>query len=121
MKKILVIDDEQPTLYMCRLFLGTYGYEVLTADNAEDGFALFEKERPPIVLTDIKMPGPDGLSLLKRIKETAPETEVIVVTGHGDKDLAGKAEALDASGFLSKPLQTEEIEAALKRAEERLG
>ena len=121
MKKILVIDDEQATLSMCRLFLGAYGYEVFTAQDVESGLEIFQQERPTIVLTDIKMPGPDGFSLLERIKVIAPQTEVIVVTGHGDKGLAEKAFELGASDFLHKPLNTDEIESALKRAEKKMG
>jgi len=120
MKKILIIDDEKSTLSMCRLFFGAYGYEVLTAENAGDGLEIFKKERPRIVMTDIKMPGPDGFSVLREIKALAPETEVIVVTGHGDEELAKKAYELEASAFLSKPLNTDEIEAALKRAGEKI-
>ena len=68
MKRVLVIDDERPTLGMFELFLGAYGYEVLTAESAQEGLNIFKKERPPIVLTDIKMPGMDGLEILKKIK-----------------------------------------------------
>ena len=120
MKKILVVDDEKATLSMCRLFLGVYGYEVFTAEDVESGFEIFERERPPIVLTDIKMPGSDGFYLLKRIKAVSPETEVILVTGHGDKGLAEKAFALGASDFISKPMNRNEIESALKRAEKKI-
>lgn len=120
MKKILVIDDEVPTLDMLDLFLGACGYTVLLAENEAAGMALFEKERPGIVLTDIKMPGKDGLSILKRIKELSPATEVIVITGHGDRDLAERAFALEASDFLNKPLDTAALGEALKKAEERL-
>jgi YesN/AraC family two-component response regulator len=93
---------------------------VLLADNEASGLEIFERERPGIVLTDIKMPGKDGLSILKRIKELRPETEVIVITGHGDKDLAQRAFELEASDFLNKPLDTTALNAALKKAEERL-
>ena len=120
MKKILVIDDEVPTLDMLELFLGAWGYQVLLADNEAAAMALFEKETPGIVLTDIKMPGKDGFSILKRIKELRPETEVIVITGHGDKDLAQRAFELQASGFLHKPLDTEALSEALEKAEARL-
>ncbi len=120
MKKILVIDDEAPTLEMLRLFLGACGYEVLIAKNEAEGLDIFRKETPPIVLTDIKMPGKDGFSILKSIKAMKPETEVIMITGHGDKDLAKKAFELDASDFFNKPLDTEALEAALKRLEEKL-
>ena len=119
MKKILVIDDEKPTLGMFELFLGAYGYDVLTADNAEEGLRIFEKERPPIVLTDIKMPGMDGLEVLKRIKRLDPTTEVIVITGHGDMDLAVKAMALRATDFINKPIKKSALDDALSRAERR--
>ena len=120
MKKILVIDDEVPTLDMLELFLGACGYSVLLAENEAAGMELFEKESPGIVLTDIKMPGKDGLSILKRIKEIRPGTEVIVITGHGDKDLAQRAFELEASDFLHKPLDTAALGEALDKAEERL-
>jgi anti-anti-sigma factor len=119
-KKILVIDDEKPTLNMLRLTLGAYGYAVLTAENGRDGLDLFESEKPPLVLTDIKMPGMDGIEVLRRIKEIAPKTEVIVITGHGDMDLAIKALNLDAADFLNKPVQRLALEQALNRAKERI-
>jgi YesN/AraC family two-component response regulator len=120
MDKILVIDDEKPTLTMFRLFLGAYGYEVLTAENGAEGLEIFKKERPPIVLTDIKMPGIDGLSVLKQIKEIDKKTEVIVITGHGDTDLAKQALTLDAVDFINKPIRKEALDAALQRAQKRL-
>jgi YesN/AraC family two-component response regulator len=97
MTKILVIDDEIPTLDMLQLFLEACGFEPLLAENEVRGLALFEQEQPPIVLTDIKMPGKDGFSVLRKIKALRPETEVIVITGHGDRDLAKQAFALKAS------------------------
>lgn len=120
MKKILVIDDERPTLTMFRLFLGVYGFDVLMAENGLEGIEIFEKERPPIVITDIKMPGIDGFEVLRRIKEMSPETDVIVVTGHGDMDLAIQALNLNATDFINKPIQKAALDAALSRAEERL-
>jgi len=120
MRKILVIDDENPTLSMFRLFLGAYGYTVLTAENGKEGLELFMKEKPPIVLTDIKMPGMDGFEVLKRIKAVDPTTEVIVITGHGDMDLAIKALDFNATDFIKKPIQKVALDAALRRAEERL-
>lgn len=120
MHKILIIDDEKPTLAMFRLFLGAYGFEVLTAENGEEGLAVFQRERPPIVLTDIKMPGMDGIAVLGRIKELDPHTEVIVITGHGDMDLAIKALNLDATDFINKPIRKQDLDNALNRAGERI-
>ncbi len=120
MKQILVIDDEKPTLSMFSLYLEAYGYKALTAENGERGLEIFREKRPDIVLTDIKMPGMDGLEALSRIKKIDPDTEVIVITGHGDIDLALKALNLNATDFIDKPIRQESLESALKRAEERL-
>ncbi len=120
MRKILVIDDENPTLSMFRLFLGAYGYTVLTAENGKEGLELFMKEKPPIVLTDIKMPGMDGFEVLKRIKAMDAKAEVIMITGHGDMDLAIKALDFNATDFIKKPIQKAALDSALRRAEERL-
>ncbi len=120
MNTVLVIDDEKPTLAMFRLTLNAYGYEVLTAENGREGLEVFERERPPIVLTDIKMPGMDGIEVLRRIKAIDPKAEVIVITGHGDMDLAIKALNLDATDFINKPIQRQALEQALERAKERI-
>jgi anti-anti-sigma factor len=118
--KVLVIDDEKATLAMFRLLLSAYGYTVFTAENGPDGLEAFKKEKPPIVLTDIKMPGMDGFQVLQHIKEIDPMAEVIVITGHGDMDLAVKALNLNATDFIDKPIQRRALDAALKRAHERL-
>ena len=119
MEKILVIDDDKPTLMMFRLTLGAYGFEVLTAENGQEGLEIFSHDRPCIVLTDIKMPGMNGIEVLKRIKEIDPTAEVIVITGHGDMDLAIQALNLDATDFINKPIQRHLLEQALERARER--
>lgn len=119
MEKILVIDDEKPTLMMFRLTLAACGYEVFTAENGQQGLDVFNRERPSIVLTDIKMPGMNGIEVLKRIKEIDPSVEVIVITGHGDMDLAIQALNLNATDFINKPIQRDLLEQAIKRARER--
>lgn len=119
-EKILVIDDEKPTLKMFRLFLDVYGFDILTAESGEEGLEVFEREKPDIVLTDIKMPGMDGIEVLQEIKKRSPATEVIVITGHGDMDLAIQALNLDAADFINKPIQRQSLEQGLTRAQERL-
>ncbi|MBF0210537.1 MAG: response regulator [Desulfamplus sp.] len=119
-EKILVIDDEKTTLKMFRLFLDIYGFDIHTAESGEEGLELFDREKPSIVLTDIKMPGMDGIEVLKEIKKRAPATEVIVITGHGDMDLAIQALNLDAADFINKPIQRQSLEHGLARARERL-
>jgi len=119
-QKVLIIDDEKPTLAMFELFLEAYGFEVLTAENGEEGIMVFEKENPSIVFTDIKMPGIDGFEVLERIKTISPGAVVIVITGHGDKELAKKALDLKATDFIYKPVRKEALDAALLRAEKAL-
>jgi YesN/AraC family two-component response regulator len=120
MQKILIIDDEKPTLSMFRLFLNAYGYSVLTAENAAAGIELFRKESPAIVFTDIKMPGRDGLFILETLKRINPSVQVIVMTGHGDQNLMKKAMELKATAFLNKPINREALENVLKKATDNL-
>jgi len=117
---ILIIDDERPTLKMFSLLLNAMGYEVLQAENGQEGLDLFRREHPSLVLTDIKMPVMDGIEVLKEIKKINPMAEVVVITGHGDMDLAIQALNLDATDFINKPLRREALELALSRAGERL-
>jgi len=120
MEKILVIDDEKATLTMFRLFLDAYGYSVFTAENGAEGLEIFKRERPQIVITDIKMPGVDGLSVMRQMKNIDPAVEVVVITGHGDTDLAKQAMGRDAADFINKPIHKEALDAALNKARERL-
>lgn len=118
--KTLVIDDEKPTLSMFRLFLSAYGYTVFVAEDGEAGIRIFEKEKPEIVFTDLKMPGMDGLEVLKKIREQKAGTEVIVITGHGTIDKAIAALDFQASDFINKPVEKAALDAALKRARSRI-
>ncbi len=117
--KILVIDDEKPTLSMFKLFLAAYGYDVHTAENGEEGLVMFEKIKPDIVFTDIKMPGMDGIEVLRRIKQGPASCQVIIITGHGDMEKAVQALDLDASDFINKPVERRALNSALARAEKR--
>ena len=105
---------------MFRLFLDAYGYTVLTAETGAEGLEIFKKEKPGIVITDIKMPGIDGLTVLQRMKDIDPTVEVIVITGHGDTDLTKQALDRNATAFINKPIKKETLDAALKKAKERL-
>jgi len=120
MDKILVIDDEKATLAMLGLLLQAYGYTVLTAEDAAAGLEAFKKEKPSIVLTDIKMPGMDGIQLLRKIKEVNQDAEVIMITGHGDIELAIQSMKFDATDFITKPINSDVLEIALKRVNEKI-
>jgi len=117
--KILVIDDEKPTLSMFKLFLTAYGYEVCTAEKGEQGLAVFKEIQPEIVFTDIRMPGMDGLEVLRQIRALNQRSQVIIITGHGDMEKAMAALDLDASDFINKPVERKALNSALVRAERR--
>ncbi|HDM76932.1 MAG TPA: response regulator, partial [Deltaproteobacteria bacterium] len=119
-KKILVIDDEESTRELLKLSLEADGYEVRVAEDGYRGLEIFEEFKPEIVLTDIKMPGLDGIEVLQRLKETGEDVEVIVITGHGEMNLAIKALQLEASDFINKPISDLALSVALKRAREKI-
>ncbi|MBW2138346.1 MAG: response regulator [Deltaproteobacteria bacterium] len=117
---ILVVDDEKDICEVMDISLSDLGYDVHTAESAEEALEIFRKIKPPIVLTDIRMPGMDGIELLRRIKKEKPDTEVIMITGHGDMDLAIKSLKLEATDFITKPINDDVLEIALNRARERI-
>jgi signal transduction histidine kinase len=119
-EKILLVDDEEGIRKVLGISLADCGYQVWTAENGEEALKLFSEVQPAIVLTDIKMPGMDGIQLLQRIKTVSPDTEVIMITGHGEMDLAIRSLKHEATDFITKPIHDEVLEIALKRAHERI-
>ena len=118
--KLLVIDDDESIRKVLTVTLRDAGYQVLTAEDGESGLKIFDDEGPDIILCDLRMPGMDGISVLKEIKARDPDREVIVITAYADMDLAIEALQLKASDFITKPISTTALEVALHRAEERL-
>jgi len=117
---LLLVDDEEGIRRFLGLCLLDLGYEVITAANGSEALEQFSLHRPAIVLTDIKMPVMDGIELLKRIKELSPDTEVVIITGHGDLDLAIEALKSDAADFITKPINNDVLEISLNRIREKI-
>ena len=101
---ILLVDDEQGIRTVMGLSLRDAGYNVITVASGEEALQLFAERPIPIVITDIRMPGMNGLDLLKHIKILAPETEVILISGHADLEMAIQGLKLEASDFITKPI-----------------
>lgn len=116
----MLVDDEEGIRKVLGMALADQGRQVLTAASGEEALDMFRSASPSIIITDIKMPGMDGLELLRRVKEEKPETEVIMITGHGDLELAIRSLHLEASDFVTKPIHDDAIQIALKRAHERI-
>jgi PAS domain S-box-containing protein len=117
--KVLVIDDDPGILKVTSLVLEQAGYEVITASDGASGVGLFVERQPHIVITDVGMPGMDGLEVLRRIKEIDPDKEVIVATAFTEIALAIRAMQLDACGFVTKPFSDAALSGALSRAKDR--
>ncbi|MBW2430603.1 MAG: response regulator [Deltaproteobacteria bacterium] len=117
--QIVLIDDEEDIREVMTLTLQDAGYRVETAADGESGLKLCNEFCPRIVITDIRMPGMDGLQVLEALKKNNPDIEVIVATAFGEMDLAISALQLDASDFVTKPISDQALYLALKRARER--
>jgi PAS domain S-box-containing protein len=119
-EKVMLVDDEDAIREILGLSIADLGYDVQTAANGEEALEALEVFVPSIVLTDIKMPGMDGIELLKRIKEINSDIEVIMISGHGDMDLAVRSLQYEALDFITKPIRDELLVNALKRAAEKI-
>ena len=117
--KILLIDDEKDIREVVTIALEDAGYQVTSADDGESGIRMCEAVSPQIVITDIRMPKMDGIQVLEAVKKMNPDIEVIVVTAFGEMDLAIRALQLDASDFITKPVNDDALHLALRRARER--
>jgi len=119
-KEVLLVDDEAGIRKVLRISLEDGGYRVHTAQDAVKALEIYKKHSPPVVMTDIKMPGMNGIDLLKALKELNPDVEVIMITGHGDINLAIKSLKFEATDFITKPIHDEALDIAMRRAWERL-
>ena len=119
-KTILLVDDEPDIRDVLSLSLSDMGYHVYEAENGDEALRIFKDMQPSMVMTDIKMPGMDGIELLKKIKHENPETEVIMITGHGDMDLAIRSLKFEATDFITKPINVDALELALQRVREKI-
>ena len=119
---ILIAEDESLILQdILTLFdWQAAGYRTITASNGQQGLELFRRERPPIVMTDVRMPHMDGLTMIGHILEIAPETRFVILTAYQDFDYARSALRLGAAEYLlKKDLSGETIRAALEAARRR--
>ncbi len=108
-KRILIVDDEESIRRSLQGILSDEGFSVLQARTGEETLAIVAEEMPGLVLLDIWMPGMDGIETLKRIKESFPQIQVVMISGHGNIELAVKATKFGAFDFIEKPLSLDKI------------
>jgi two-component system response regulator AtoC len=119
MRRVLVVDDEENLRHMLQILLRREGYDAVGASSV-DG-ALIEVERQPfdIIITDLRMPGRNGLELVEEIRRRKLDTTVVVMTAYGSKEVAIEAMKRGAYDYLSKPFEADEVLLLLRKAEER--
>jgi len=115
-KSVLVIDDDDSLRRVIEYTLDEAGFKVLTASDGRKGLQLFKEELPPVVLTDIQMPGISGYDVLQSIRTSHPEVRVIIVTAFGTVEQAVDAMKDGAFDYLTKPFSRDELTLVVKRA-----
>ena len=124
MKQVLIIDDHDSMRTGLELLLRRRGHATMSAEGGEEGLRLLEERGADLIITDLKMAQVDGMEVLEQVKKTSPETEVLVITAHGNIETAVKAMKLGACDFITKPFRSEEfaikVNRILKEREERL-
>jgi two-component system nitrogen regulation response regulator NtrX len=113
---ILVVDDEEGIRRSLKGILEDEGHEVLCAADGDEALRWLEDEGPEMVLLDIWMPGQDGLSVLRQIKERWPSIPVVMISGHGSIELAVRAIKMGAYDFIEKPLSLDKIVVTVQNA-----
>src|SRR3712207_1564820 len=116
--KVLVIDDEMGPRESLRMLLKP-NYQVHTADSVEAGIRLLKEKQPDAVITDIRMPGTNGIDGLRRIREIDPHVAVIMLTGFGALETAQEALRLGANDYINKPFDAHEMRDVISRNVER--
>src|SRR6266849_4726082 len=118
--RVLIVDDEKPHAEAVAESLERVGYECVLATSGSAGARKIEDEDFDVILTDLRMERLDGLAILRKAKQSAPDAEVVVITGHGDVKTAVQAIQQGAANYLTKPVDLAELRAIVDKAAERL-
>ncbi len=114
--KILIVDDERSVLEMLKIVLSSEGYEVAVTPDPVDALRLIAVESPEVVVEDLRMPGMDGLELLKRIKSRWPQLPVVIITAFSTWDNAVEAMRMGAFDYIRKPFDIDQLRKVTDRA-----
>ena len=115
MTKILVIDDEQGIRNLLDTLLRRKGYDVVLAESGRQGLELFRRERPDVIVLDLKMPEMDGLTVLRQIKNLDPGKPVIILTGAGTAEAEKQVRTLGVTEYVEKEFSLHLLGDSLKR------
>jgi DNA-binding NtrC family response regulator len=115
-QRVMVVDDEEGVRVSCDRFLSARGFDVTTVETGEGAINRLRDEPVDVVVSDLRMPGLDGLQLLEWVHERQPETRFILLTGYGSEEVERKARALGAFGYLNKPISPDALSALITAA-----
>ena len=117
-KKILIVDDERDIVKALMIRLQTSGYEVVTAFDGAQGVFMAHKEKPDLIILDIRMPAGDGFSVAQRLRKSINtfQIPIIFLTGSPEQNSEQRAQELGARFYIKKPYDPEELLDAVKRA-----
>jgi two-component system response regulator HydG len=118
--RVLIIDDEKFHAEAVAESLERLGYECVIANSGSAGVRKLEEEEFDVIVTDLRMDDLDGLAILRKVKQDAPDAEVVLITGHGDVKTAVEAMQQGAASYLTKPVDMTELRAIVAKAAERL-
>ncbi len=116
--KVLLVDDEEEFILTLAERLELREIKALTAVNGEQALQVVEREKPPVVVLDVKMPGIGGMEVLQNIKGRHPEIQIILLTGHGSTKDGIKGMRLGAFDYIMKPVKIEELIDKMREAYE---
>jgi DNA-binding response OmpR family regulator len=114
--KVLLVDDEKEFVHALSERLENRSIPSAIAYDGEQALEAVASEQPEVIVLDLKMPGIDGLEVLRRVKKSHPSTEVIILTGHGSDAEEARAAELGAFAYLRKPVDIEELTRTMKEA-----
>ena len=114
-KKVLVVDDEFNILDLIRRALTAAGYATITAESALDGLLALQDNPVSLLITDVKMPGMDGLDLMRQVREISPDLPIAVISGYGTEEMAAAALEHGAFYFINKPFNVESIQEVARK------
>jgi DNA-binding NtrC family response regulator len=113
--KILVIDDDPDQVEIIKTIVSAEGRQIETCTEGKVAFDLIHKQKFDLVFTDILLPDINGVQIMKEIKKTSPETEVVPVTAFGDWGIYAETLKLGAKEFINKPFRISEIQGVVAR------
>jgi two-component system OmpR family response regulator len=115
MAKVLVIDDEPGIRSLLDTLLSRKGYDVVLAESGQKGLECFRREHPDVLVLDLKMPGMDGLTVLRQVRSLDPRMPVIILTGAGTAETEQRVRAMGVTEYVEKEFSLHLLGDALKR------